>query len=73
VAASKPRNRNALARAYAKLAHAFEERGEHGRAAECFRLALLVLYNYPEGVVQPATGVRVAENDDGAEMSRHRA
>jgi hypothetical protein len=57
-----------LARKYAALAHESEVRGEHGRAANLYRAALLVLYNIPDPVPEARHERGVPQNDTETRM-----
>jgi hypothetical protein len=65
MAASGRRARTEMAEEYAALARQAEREGEHGRAADLYRAALFVLYNYrPLGELS-LEAIEAVENSDG--------
>ena len=64
------RHRTQLAQKYAALAQESELRGEHGRAADFYRAALLILYNTPIPEFRRERGV--PDNDTETRMPTDR-
>jgi hypothetical protein len=61
-----------MAEEYAALARQAEREGEHGRAADLYRAALFILYNYrPLGELSLEAFVPVENGDGEAAAPRH--
>jgi hypothetical protein len=72
MASNGRRARTEMAEEYAALARQAEQDGQHGRAADLYRAALFILYNYrPLGERALVAFEPVENSDGGAAAQRH--
>ena len=72
MASSGRRARTEMAEEFAALARQAEHEGDHGRAADLYRAALFILYNYrPLGERSLEAFEPVENSDGGAAAPRH--